>query len=79
MNTEILKDFLYIVVGAIYTVHEELGAGLNESVYQEGLELELQSQHVFYKRELEIHPYYQGKKDEIYLSTRFFMFRKRDS
>ena len=38
-DTEALKDMLYFVVGAIYKVHEELGAGLNESVYQEGLEL----------------------------------------
>ena len=44
MKTEVLKDMLYIVVGAIYNVHEELGGGLNESIYQEGLELELQSQ-----------------------------------
>ena len=62
MKTEVLKDMLYIVVGAIYNVHEELGGGLNESIYQEGLELELQSQHIFYERELEVHPYYQGKR-----------------
>ena len=54
MKTEVLKDMLYIVVGAIYNVHEELGGGLNESIYQEGLELELQSQHIFYERELEV-------------------------
>jgi len=62
MKLDGLKDFLYIVVGAIYNVHNELGAGLNESIYQEGLELELQSQNIFYERELEVHPFYQGKQ-----------------
>ena len=41
MKDELLKDFMYDVVGAIYNVHAELGAGLNESIYQEGLEIEL--------------------------------------
>lgn len=50
MKTEVLKDMLYVVVGALYKVHEELGAGLNESVYQEALEMELQSQELFYER-----------------------------
>ncbi len=62
MKTEALKDMLYFVVGAIYKVHEELGAGLNESIYQEGLELELQAQDLFYEREKEIHPTYKGQK-----------------
>ena len=62
MKFEGLKEFLYIVVGAIYNVHHELGAGLNESIYQEGLEIELKKQQIFFEREKEIHPYYCGVK-----------------
>ena len=36
-----LKAFEYDVVGAIYAVHGELGAGLHEACYQEGLQIEL--------------------------------------
>ncbi len=36
-----LKDYCYDVIGAIHEVHKELGAGLNEYVYQEGLKIEL--------------------------------------
>ena len=60
MNDAILKNYIYDVVGAIYKVHDVLGAGLNESIYQEGLEIELQRQDIFYEREKNVHPYYDG-------------------
>ncbi len=64
MNIDIptLKSFIYDVVGAIYEVHRELGPGLNEYCYQEGLELEFQETGVNYERELSFHPYYHGKE-----------------
>ena len=33
------KQHIYEVVGAIHEVHKELGPGLNESCYQEGLQI----------------------------------------
>ena len=39
-----LKEHVYDVVGAIYEVHKELGAGLNEYCYQEGLQIRSQIQ-----------------------------------
>ena len=41
-NIEKLKQFMYPIVGAIYEVHKELGPGLNEYVYQEGLAMQLE-------------------------------------
>ncbi len=37
-----LKQEAFDVVRAIYDVHNELGPGLNESCYQEGLQVELE-------------------------------------
>ena len=61
MKEEFLKDCLYDVVGAIYNVHAELGAGLNESIYQEGLEIELKKRDILYEREKVVHPFYCGQ------------------
>ena len=47
MKLDALKDYLYDVVGAIYETHRELGPGLNEYVYQEGLELEFRERDIF--------------------------------
>jgi GxxExxY protein len=41
MNTLILKDEVYLVVGAAIEVHRQLGPGFLEPVYQEAMEIEL--------------------------------------
>ena len=60
MNIELMQDLIYPIVGVLYDVRKELGPGLNESVYQEGLELELQAQNIPYEREKTINPTYRG-------------------
>ena len=64
MNIELLKDIMYPIVGIIYDVRNELGPGLNESVYQEGMELELKNQDIPYEREKVFHPTYRGIRME---------------
>ena len=59
-----LKDHVYDIIGALYEVHKDLGAGLNESCYQEGLQLQLSEQGIAFKRELTFHPSYHGKEME---------------
>ena len=62
-----LKDYMFDVVGALYEVHKELGPGLNEYCYQEGLRIQLEEQKIPFEKELTIHPTYHGKKmDAIY-------------
>lgn len=62
-----LKDHIFDVVGALYEVHKELGPGLNEYCYQEGLRIQLEEQKIPFEKELTIHPTYHGKKmDAIY-------------
>ena len=53
---------MYDVVGAIHDVHKELGAGLNEYCYQEGLQLQLEESGIPFQRELSFHPHYHGRE-----------------
>ena len=60
MKFETLQDLVYFIVGALYDTHKELGPGLNEYVYQEGLEVEFKHKLIHYEREKEFHPLYRG-------------------
>ena len=62
MNTKSLISHSFDVVGAICAVHHELGPGLNERCYQEGLEIELLKRGIPFYRELLLHPEYHGKE-----------------
>ena len=55
-----LREHIYDVVGAVHNVHKVLGAGLNESCYQEGLQIELTQKNIPFKREVSFHPSYNG-------------------
>ena len=59
-----LIQHMYDIVGAIYEVHKELGAGLNEYCYQEGLQMQLEEQQVPFIREMTFHPSYHGRPME---------------
>ena len=50
IDVKVLKDHMYDVISAIHEVHRELGSGINEFCYQEGLELELQERNIAYSR-----------------------------
>ena len=60
IDINVLKKNIYDVIGAIYEVHAELGPGLNESCYQEGLQMELKERNIPFERELQFHPSYHG-------------------
>ena len=62
INVATLKEGMYDVIGAIHEVHRELGAGLNEYCYQEGLQLQLEEYNIPFQRELSFHPTYHGKQ-----------------
>lgn len=61
IDVKVLKDHMYDVISAIHEVHCELGSGINEFCYQEGLELELQERNIAYSREAPFHPTYHGR------------------
>ncbi len=64
VNIAQLKEHMYDVIGAIHEVHSELGAGLNEICYQEGLQMQLEEQGITYTREQSFHPTYHNKEME---------------
>ena len=55
------KNFMYPVIGALYEVHKELGPGLNEYVYQEGLAMQLEEENIAFEREKEYTPIYHDR------------------
>ena len=60
-DLDILKSAMYPVIGAIYEVHKELGPGLNEYVYQEGLGMQLEEESIAFEREKECTPIYHDR------------------
>ena len=59
-DLDILKSTMYPVIGAIYEVHKELGPGLNEYVYQEGLAMQLAEDNIGFEKEKEFIPTYHN-------------------
>jgi GxxExxY protein len=60
-DLDILKSAMYPVIGAIYEVHKELGPGLNEYVYQEGLGMQFEEDNIAFEREKEFTPIYHDR------------------
>ena len=60
INLDVEKKKMYDIVGAVHDVHRFIGPGLNESCYQEAMELQLKDVSIPYKREMSFHPSYRG-------------------
>jgi len=54
------KRKFFDTIGVIHDVHKYLGPGLNESCYQEAMELQLKDVAIPYQREMTFHPTYRG-------------------
>ena len=55
------KEESYKIGGAIFAVHQALGCGFLERVYQDALEIEFKDRHIPYERENKIQIMYKGK------------------
>ncbi len=56
----LLKDEVFAIVGAAMEVHRELGPGFLEAVYQEALEIELQSRNIPFRPQVVLPVQYKG-------------------
>ena len=57
----------YKIIGAAMAVHRYFGCGFTEKIYQDALEIEMQSQGIPYQREVPIQACYRGRQ----LQTQF--------
>lgn len=62
INIQESKKHIYDVIGAMLEVRKGMGVGLNESCYQEALEMQLQEMNIQYEREMAFNPSYHGRK-----------------
>jgi len=57
----LLKDEVYVIIGAAMDVHKELGSGFLEAVYQEAMELELGDRAIPFEPQRELCIFYKGR------------------
>ena len=62
MKPEIYKDEGYKLMGAAFEVYNEQGYGLAEEIYQESLELELESRAIAFRSKPELQCFYKGRQ-----------------
>ena len=64
----------YAIIGAAMAVHNELGCGFLETVYQEALEQEFLFQTIPYIREKKLAIWYKGRVMQSYYQADFICF-----
>lgn len=62
MTELVLKDEVFAVVGAAIEVHEVLGFGFLEPVYQEAMEMELKARSIPFKAQVPLTILYKGQE-----------------
>jgi len=62
----VYKELSYLISGLIYRVHNKLGSGQKETVYQNALEIEFEKSQIPYKKEQPIEVIYEDKRVGIY-------------
>ena len=73
-DADIKDPQTYAIIGAAMRVHQELGFGFLEAVYQEAFERELQIQKITYKREAELPVFYHDEKWNTHYKADFICF-----
>lgn len=61
MTALIMKEEVYAIVGAALDVHRELGSGFLEGVYQEAMEIEMQTRGIPFQPQKPLTICYKGR------------------
>ena len=75
MNLIYKKEY-YEIVGAAMVVHNELGTGFLEAVYQEALAIEFEKRGIPFKKETKLEINYKGVLLSKYYEADFFCYDK---
>jgi GxxExxY protein len=66
----------YAIIGAAMAVHNELGCGFLEAVYQDALEIEFKKRGIPYDREKKLDVFYCGEKLNSFYRVDFICFNE---
>jgi GxxExxY protein len=61
-NTEYLGNEGYALMGAVFEVYKEMGAGMSEEIYQESLEIELDDRAIPFSPKHTLKVFYKGRE-----------------
>ncbi|MDO4511446.1 MAG: GxxExxY protein [Bacteroidales bacterium] len=76
MACVVYKQESFNIVGAAFAVHEALGPGFEEKVYQQALELELKARNIPFEREKRFQLSYRGVTLDKYYIADFVCYDK---
>lgn len=76
MSEFLYKNETYDLIGVALEVHNVLGSGFLEAVYQEAFEIELIRQNIPYQREKPLNIFYKNEKLKKEYSADFYCFNK---
>ena len=72
----VFKEESYKIIGSCIKVHQALGCGFLESVYQEALARQFQLDSIPFEREKLVNVYYNNEKLDKYFKADFLCFDK---
>jgi len=75
-NNILFKEESYRIIGACIAVHNELGAGFLEAVYQEALEIEFKHRGIPYEREIQLEIFYKNQPLEKKYQADFICYHE---
>ncbi len=76
MSEILYKQECFAIQGALFEVHNQLGSGFSESVYQEALKIELISQAIPFKAQPELSVNYKGSSLNCVFKPDFICYDK---
>ena len=72
----LFKDEVYTIIGAAMDVYNHLGAGFSEAIYQEAMEIEVESRNIPNNPQQDIFIHYKGQKLKSFFKPDFICYQK---
>ena len=70
------KNEVYAIVGAAMEVYNQLGPGFSEAIYQDAMEIEVESRNIPNNPQHEIHVFYKGQKLKSFFKPDLICYEK---